>query len=210
VASLVYMLAIAVAASVGRRRRGWPYGRCLRRTAAAPAGGWARPALHTRNLAYRRGPPGRSQPPASDRTGAGGPPAFPRRYCRGRGRHPRGQPWCQPGRPAARHMGMAQAGRMMRPLRWLLSSACWVLVYAAAAAGRILADAGGHRPPRRVIAHAEHRGRYYTGRPPAESTCTCPACPPRTSPSSAVSRRSNEQTSGRRRSTLPHRDRPRH
>jgi hypothetical protein len=56
------MLAIAVAASVGRRRRGWPYGRCLRRTAAAPAGGWARPALHTRNLAYRRGPPGRSQP----------------------------------------------------------------------------------------------------------------------------------------------------
>ena len=46
-------------------------------------------------------------PPASDRTGAGGPLAFPRRHCRGCGRHRPGQPWCQPGRPAARHMGMA-------------------------------------------------------------------------------------------------------
>jgi len=44
------------------------------------------------------------------------------------------KPWCQPGRPAARHMGMAQAGQMRHPLSWWLRYASWALGYAVAAA----------------------------------------------------------------------------
>jgi hypothetical protein len=113
------------------------------------------------------GPPGRSRPPATDRTGAGGPPAFPRRHCRGRGRHPPGQPWCQPGRPVARHMGMAQAGWMRHPLSWWLRYASWALVYTAAAAAGC----------RRVWACVVRRRRHWQRTRPAPRSAPRSHCP---------------------------------
>jgi hypothetical protein len=52
----------------------------------------------------------------------------------------------------------------MRPLRWWLRYASWALVYAAAAGFWLVVAYAAHQA--RVTAHAEHRGRYRTGRQP--------------------------------------------
>jgi hypothetical protein len=122
----------------------------------------------SRLIQFRQASTGRlSRRDPACREDQGGPPAFPRRHGRGRGRRPPGQAlvstWTAssashghgPGRtdeaPAVVVAAVRQLGAGVRGGR----------------GGRILARGAGIRGPcGRVTAHAEHRGRYHTDRQP--------------------------------------------